>query len=324
MNTSEHYHRETSDSPQLRMLLIVPAYNEEKNVPLFVQTAAQELQAYDWQVLFVDDGSRDGTWEAVSRLADADKRVHGLRFARNFGHQNALKAGLLKAGRTNADLYITLDADLQHPLSLIPVMVEEWQKGAVSIVQAQRDDADRSISLFKKWTSGAFYGVFSWLSGVPMRPGMSDFRLIDRDCMEFLSSFDEQDFFLRGLLPWSGLKTAFIPYKPAERIHGQSKFTLKKMGALAMSGIVGYSTRPLYLALVVGLFSILVACAYLCYVIVVVCLGGTVSLGWPSIISTILGLGGIQLFVMGIMGIYLGKMFMENKNRPTFVIEEKV
>lgn len=309
---------------RLRMTLIVPAYNEEDNVPLFVQTAAQELQAYDWQVLFVDDGSRDGTWESISRLADTDKRVHGLRFARNFGHQNALKAGLQEAGRTNADLYITLDADLQHPISLIPMMVEEWQRGAVSIVQAKRNDSNRNLSLFKKWTSRAFYGIFSWLSGIPMQPGMSDFRLIDRDCMEFLSSFNEQDFFLRGLLPWSGLNTAFIPYKPAERIHGHSKFTLKKMGALAMSGIVGYSTRPLYLALVVGLISIMLACAYLCYVIVVACLGGTVSLGWPSIISTILGLGGIQLFIMGIMGIYLGKLFMENKNRPTFVIEEKI
>ena len=304
------------------LLLVVPAYNEEENIPLFVEEAERRLSEYNWAVLFVNDGSSDGTWSQISRLAQSSPNVHGICFARNFGHQNALKAGLEAALRFPADVYITLDADLQHPLSLIPDMVAEWRKG-VHIVQSQREDAGRSISWFKKLTSRTFYGVFSWLSGIPMQPGMSDFRLIDRSTLEFVDSCRDKDFFLRGMLPWSGLSTAVLPYAPAERMHGTSKFTLKKMCALAMSGIVGYSTRPLYLSITAGLIAMALAALYLVYVIVVACMGINVSLGWPSVIACVLGLGGIQLFILGILGIYLGKLFMEHKSRPTYVVAGK-
>lgn len=309
-------------TPYTTLLLVVPAYNEEENIPLFVEEAERQLSEFNWAVLFVNDGSSDGTWSQISRLAQSNANVHGICFARNFGHQNALKAGLEAALRFPADVYITLDADLQHPLSLIPQMVEAWMKG-VHIVQSQREDAGRSISWFKKLTSRAFYGIFSWLSGISMQPGMSDFRLIDRTTLEFVIGCRDKDFFLRGMLPWSGLSTTMLPYTPAERIHGSSKFTLKKMCALAMSGIVGYSTRPLYLSISLGLFAMAAAVIYFVYVIVVACLGVNVSLGWPSVIACILGLGGMQLFILGILGIYLGKLFMEHKSRPTYVVAEK-
>lgn len=309
-------------TPYTTLLLVVPAYNEEENIPLFVEEAERQLSEFNWAVLFVNDGSSDGTWSQISRLAQSHANVHGICFARNFGHQNALKAGLEAALRFPADVYITLDADLQHPLSLIPQMVEAWMKG-VHIVQSQREDAGRSISWFKKLTSRAFYGIFSWLSGISMQPGMSDFRLIDRTTLEFVIGCKDKDFFLRGMLPWSGLSTTMLPYTPAERIHGSSKFTLKKMCALAMSGIVGYSTRPLYLSISLGLFAMAAAVMYFVYVIVVACLGVNVSLGWPSVIVCILGLGGMQLFILGILGIYLGKLFMEHKSRPTYVVAEK-
>lgn len=309
-------------TPYTTLLLVVPAYNEEENIPLFVEEAERQLSEFNWAVLFVNDGSSDGTWSQISRLAQSHANVHGICFARNFGHQNALKAGLEAALRFPADVYITLDADLQHPLSLIPQMVEAWMKG-VHIVQSQREDAGRSISWFKKLTSRAFYGIFSWLSGISMQPGMSDFRLIDRTTLEFVIGCKDKDFFLRGMLPWSGLSTTMLPYTPAERIHGSSKFTLKKMCALAMSGIVGYSTRPLYLSISLGLFAMAAAVIYFVYVIVVACLGVNVSLGWPSVIACILGLGGMQLFILGILGIYLGKLFMEHKSRPTYVVAEK-
>lgn len=304
------------------LLLVVPAYNEEENIPLFVEEARRQLSEYNWAVLFVNDGSRDKTWDQITRLSQSSPNVHGICFARNFGHQNALKAGLEAAVHFPADAYVTLDADLQHPISLIPRMVEEWRKGA-HVVQSQREDAGRSISLFKKLTSRAFYGIFSWLSGIPMQPGMSDFRLIDRSTLEFVVGCQDKDFFLRGMLPWSGLSTTMLPYTPAERIHGASKFTFKKMCALAMSGIVGYSTRPLYLSISVGIAAMALAALYFIYVIVVACLGINISLGWPSVIACILGLGGIQLFILGILGIYLGKLFMEHKSRPTYVVAEK-
>lgn len=314
----------SKNSARVQVLLIVPCYNEEENVALFVQSAAENLQEFDWQVLFVNDGSRDGSWNAIEELHAQDSRVLGLCFARNFGHQNALKAGLEEAWQQHhADVYVTLDADLQHPLEFIPDMVKAWQNGA-RIVQARREDAGRRISFFKKFTSRCFYGVFSWLSGVKMQPGMSDFRLIDHGVLEFVVNCHDKDFFLRGLLPWSGLKTEILPYTPRERQFGESKFTLKKMCSLALSGIVGYSVRPLYISIILGLVSIMLAFAYFAYVIIVTCCGASrISLGWPSLIATVLAIGGVQLFMLGILGIYLGKLYMENKGRPTYVIGAK-
>lgn len=311
-----------TNAMETSIILIVPAYNEEENISLFVQEAERNLKDFHWGVIFVNDGSTDGTWRQICKAAETDSRVHGLAFSRNFGHQNALKAGLEEAGHLMADVYITLDADLQHPLTLIPEMVKKWKEG-VHIVQAQRDDTGRPISWLKKLTSRAFYKAFSWLSGIPMQPGMSDFRLVDRPTLEFVLKSGDKDFFLRGMLPWSGLSTTFLPYTPAEREHGESKFTIRKMCALAMSGIVGYSTRPLYVAIFIGLLAIAMAALYMVYVIVVSCLGLKISMGWPSIIACILGLGGLQLFIMGILGIYLGKLFMEQKSRPTYVVAER-
>lgn len=307
------------DTPKPSMLLIVPAYNEEENIPLFVQEAKRCLKDFRWDIIFINDGSHDGTWARICELAEEDSRIHGLTFSRNFGHQNALKAGLEEARSLMANVYITLDADLQHPISLIPSMMEHWKNG-VHIVQAQRNDADRSISWFKKLSSQAFYKIFTWLSGIPMQTGMSDFRLIDRFTLEFILECRDKDFFLRGMLPWSGLSTTILPYTPAERLHGSSKFTVKKMCSLAMSGIIGYSTKPLYIAVFIGLLAISLAFIYMIYVTIVTCMGLHVSLGWPSVIACILGLGGIQLLIMGILGIYLGKMFMEQRSRPTYVV----
>lgn len=307
-----------------RIQLVVPCYNEEQNIPLFVESAKACLSAFDWHVLFVNDGSRDGSWDVITAINKQDPRVQGLCFARNFGHQNALKAGLEEAWKHHhADVYVTLDADLQHPLEFIPEMVSAWQKGA-RIVQAARDDAGRRISLFKKLSSRAFYSFFSFLSGVEMQPGMSDFRLIDHGVLEFVVSCQDKDFFLRGLLPWSGLRMDILPYTPKERQHGVSKFTLRKMCALALSGIVGYSARPLYLSIVLGLISITLSLLYFAYVIVITLCGlSEVSMGWPSIIATVLAIGGVQLFILGILGIYVGKLYMENKARPTYVIGAK-
>ena len=313
---------EMTGKPSEKIILVVPAFNEEENIAPFVEEAKKHLGAFNWGILFVNDGSRDGTWKQILAQSQVNPNIHGICLARNFGHQNAIKAGLEAAVHFPADAYITLDADLQHPISLIPEMVEQWKKG-VHIVQSQRQDAGRPISLVKKHTSRLFYAVFSWLSNVPIQPGMSDFRLIDRSTLEFVNNCEDKDFFLRGMLPWSGLSTVVMPYAPAERIHGSSKFTMKKMCDLALSGIVGYSTRPLHLAIVIGLIAITLAFLYFLYVIVVVCIGIDVSLGWPSVIACILGLGGIQLFILGIMGIYLGKLFMEHKSRPTYVIAER-
>ncbi len=303
--------------------LIVPCYNEADNIPLFIQTAEQVLQDYDWHVCFVDDGSSDESWSSITQASAHNPRVHGISFARNFGHQNALKAGIEGAGQfADADVYITLDADLQHPLENIPAMIQAWQEG-YHIVQMQREDATRRISFFKKATSKAFYGIFSGLSGIKMQAGMSDFRLMDRAVINFIKNCAEKDLFLRGLLTWSGYKTKIIPYVPKERVHGSSKFTLRKMTHLAMSGIIGYSARPLHISISLGLICILLAIAYFAYVIISAVIGAPgIILGWPSLIATVLAMGGVQLTIIGLLGIYLGKLYMEQKNRPTYIVEE--
>ena len=311
------------DEPK-HILLIVPCYNEEKNIPLFVAEASSRLAGYDWEILFVNDGSQDASWQAIQQESKLSPRVHGICFARNFGHQNALKAGLEEAAlRYPADAYITLDADLQHPIALIPEMMQRMQDEKVHIVQAQRLDDGRKISLFKKLSSSLFYGVFSWISGISMQPGMSDFRLIDSHTLSFIVNSREKDLFLRGLLPWSGLSTYMLPYTPAERVHGVSQYTLRKMLSLSLSGIIGYSIRPLHLSIILGMSCIVLAFVYFAYVIAITIIGTNVEVGWPSVIATILALGGLQLFIVGIVGIYLGKMFTEVKGRPSYVIGER-
>lgn len=306
------------------IILIVPCYNEEKNLTLFAAAAETHLQDFSWDILFVNDGSSDDSWNIIRAMRDRDKRIHGINFARNFGHQNALKAGLEEASaHFAADAYVTLDADLQHPLELIPQMIKNMENTRTHIVQALREDKGRKISCFKILTSRLFYSVFSWLSGIRMLPGMSDFRVIDRHTLEFVVRANEKDLFLRGLLPWSGLSTVMFPYLPGERQNGVSQYTLKKMIALSLSGIVGYSARPLNLAIILGLVAIILALGYFIYVIVVYASGAHVEIGWPSLIGTMLAMGGVQLLIMGIMGLYLGKLFVESKNRPSYVIGDK-
>lgn len=304
------------------LVLIVPCYNEQDNIRLFVETVVTELAQFNWQILFVNDGSTDETWARIEEEHRKDERVHGLCFSRNFGHQNALKAGLEYASHIPAVAYVTLDADLQHPVSLIPTMMSAMALEGGRIVQALREDAERKISFFKKFTSRAFYSCFSMLSGISMRPGMSDFRLIDRQTLEFVLQCNERDLFLRGLLPWSGLKTVDVPYVPAERRFGESKFTLRKMLNLALSGVVGYSTKPLFLTMGVGCFSLALALTYFMYVMIVYFCGYPVSVGWASLVACVLGVGGVNMLMLGVVGVYLGKLFMEEKGRPTYVLSE--
>lgn len=310
---------------KLKVFLIVPSYNEEENIPLFVQTAEKQLSDYQWKVLFINDGSTDGTWDVIQKMHERNSCVHGLCFSRNFGHQQALSAGLNEALADDpSDVYITMDADLQHPIEFIHDMIREYRKG-VHIVQSLREDAGRNIPWLKKISSWGFYKIFSLLSGIDMNPGMSDFRLIDYQTLCFIAQCKEKDLFLRGLLPWSGLKMNALPYKPAERVHGTTKFTIKKMTDLAMSGIVGYSTRPLSIAALLGCVFIFLSLSYFIYVIVLIASGSEkVLVGWTSIIATVLALGGVQLFMLGIIGIYLGRFFMEHKQRPAYLIEKKV
>ncbi|MCQ2371799.1 MAG: glycosyltransferase family 2 protein [Akkermansia sp.] len=318
---------EKRNMPELQsaksIVLITPAYNEEENIQAFVHEVKIHLSDYSWMVVIIDDGSSDNTWKEIERSAGEDKRVKGIRFSRNFGHQAAIKAGVEWASTIEADAYVMLDVDLQHPIDLVPQMVE-MLNDEVHIVQGRRNDEGRKISFVKKFTSAMFYKVFTLLSGIRIEGGTSDFRALDRFALDFIINNIDKDAFLRGMLPWSGLQTEELCYFPKERVNGVSKFTMRKMCNLAMSGIIGYSTRPLYISLVLGSLCLLLSLMYFAYVVIILAIGKETAIGWASTIACILGLGGTQLLILGIMGIYLGKMFTELKPRPAYVISQTV
>jgi len=305
-------------SQPTRIVIVVPSYNEAGNIEVLVRALHQTLGPlpYDYRILFVDDGSSDHSLALLQQLSQSDSKVFYAELSRNFGHQNALKAGVDLAA--DADAVITMDGDMQHPPDLIPQMLEHWQNG-YDIVYTRRADAP-SESVFKNKTSSAFYRLMNQLSEVKFEPGTADFRLMDQSVVAVFSQFSESDLFIRGLVNWLGFKQYALDYVPQARFSGQSKYTLKKMLRFALQGITSFSIRPLYLAIYLGLS--LSAIAFVLYVIYVgysLYYGHVIS-GWASVISTIVFFGGLNLIVLGIIGIYIGKLFMQAKQRPNYVI----
>ena len=235
--------------------------------------------------------------------------------SRNFGHQNALKAGLDVA---TGDAIIAMDGDMQHPPELIPDMIQKWQDG-YDVVYTRRLE-DKKLPYFKNLTSRYFYKFINYISEIDIEPGTADFRLIDKKVGKVFFAFSENELFLRGLSSWVGFKQYAIDYEPATRFSGQSKYTIKKMMQFAMKGITSFSIRPLYLSIFVGVASTFLAfLLYVFYVLYSIYFGHVIS-GWASVIFTIVFFGGLNLIVLGIIGVYVGKLFMQSKNRPNYII----
>ncbi|MDD1651287.1 MAG: glycosyltransferase family 2 protein, partial [Methylococcaceae bacterium] len=232
--------------------IVIPAFNEAEGLSHLYQHLGSSLSetAVSWEVLFVDDGSKDKTWNEICRLCEADGRVRGLRLSRNFGHQSALLAGLAHA---RGDAVISMDADMQHPPELIPALVDAWQKGA-KIVKTVRIDPE-DLSWFKRVTSNGYYRLFSFLSGVEIKEGMADFRLMDRQVLDNLLQFKEEGLFLRGMVQWMGYPSVEIPFECGPRFAGTTKYSLRKMLRLAWHGVSSFSLVPLRVAIMTGLVS---------------------------------------------------------------------
>jgi len=304
-----------------RLSIIIPAFNEEGNVKAVYIELLRVLDPVEssWELIFVDDGSTDKTWHIIDTLNQADCRIKGIRLSRNFGHQYALLAGLQAS---TGSAIISLDADLQHPPELIPKLIEEWEKGN-KIVKTIRLDPENQ-PLLKKVTSKLFYKLFSYVSGVKIGSGMADYRLMDRQVLEDILSFREEGLFLRGLVQWVGYKNTCIPYTCAERFSGTTKYTLFKMMKFAWHGVSSFSIVPLRIGILFGLIASAVSFASVLYAIMGKIIEGHTVPGWASSLAIISFLFGILFLFLGILGEYVGRILLEVRDRPRFIVSERL
>jgi polyisoprenyl-phosphate glycosyltransferase len=304
-----------------KIAIIIPSYNEETNIDVMVKTLHEVMQKlpYNYCFVFVDDGSSDATLQKLETLSKIDEKLFFAALSRNFGHQNALKAGVDLVKNTS-DAVITMDGDMQHPPTLIPELIKKWEEG-FDVVYTIRDE-DKTLSYFKQKTSKWFYALMNKLSEVEFEPGTADFRLMDKKVVAVFSDFSENELFIRGIINWIGFKQYAINYKPHARFSGKSKYTVGKMFQFALQGITSFSTRPLHIAIFLGVGLTLFAFIFFIgYVIYSLYFGHSIS-GWASLLSTVVFFGGLNLIVLGIIGIYIGKLFMQSKGRPNYLIRE--
>jgi glycosyltransferase involved in cell wall biosynthesis len=296
--------------------IVIPAHNEEENIIVIADRIEKVFStlAYDFEILVIDDGGTDKTLAVIEELAKTRSNFFYIEFSRNFGHQPALKAGLDHA---KGDCVISLDADLQHPPELFKQMLEKWEEG-YEVVYTRRKE-DKTQSLKKRKSSQYFYKLLNSLSDIKIESGTADFRLLDRVVIDVFKKFKENDLFIRGLIKWLGFKQYAIDYMPEKRYAGASKYNISKMRRLAIQGVTSLSTKPLHTAVYLGFFFSMLSLLYVPYVVYALVDGHPVS-GWASLITTVAFFGGLQLIILGIIGIYIGKMFMETKNRPTYII----
>lgn len=306
---------------QKKIAIVIPSYNEEPNIEVMVNSLHEVMQnlSYDYRFVFVDDGSSDNSFKKLETLSKTDDRLFFASLSRNFGHQNAIKAGV-DLVKQNSDAVITMDGDMQHPPSLIPDLIKKWEEG-YDVVYTIRDE-DKALSYFKNRTSKLFYSMMNKLSEVEFEPGTADFRLMDKKVVDVFSDFSENELFIRGIISWIGFNQYAINYKPHARFSGKSKYTISKMFQFASQGITSFSTRPLHIAIFLGLgITVFAFVFFIGYVIYSIYYGHVIS-GWASLLSTVVFFGGLNLIVLGIIGIYIGKLFIQSKRRPNYLIRE--
>ncbi|MDA1044956.1 MAG: glycosyltransferase family 2 protein [Verrucomicrobia bacterium] len=301
--------------------IVLPAYNEGENIRPFYdvlkKVLLQELPAFQHEIIFVNDGSKDNTWEAISDLIKTDDRVRGIRFSRNFGHQAALTAGM-NAARGKA--VVTMDCDLQDPSSLIPEMVKKWQAGA-KIVYARR--ISRHDRPFKRWTADLYYRLLAKSTEFNLPRDVGDFRLMDRVALNSLLDLDEHARYLRGMVAWLGFRHDFADFDRPERIHGETNYTFRKMTHLAMDGILSFTFLPLRVGVWIGMLSILVSGLFFSYMIVDSIFFHQEYPLYKWLVVLLLAFVGLQFMFLWILGEYIGRIYNDVRKRPLYVIEER-
>ena len=300
-----------------KITILLPAYNEEKSFDLIrsnMNRVIEENPGYTWEFLLVNDGSTDHTLQQMIRLHDEDAHFSYLDLSRNYGKEIAMMAGF---DYVDADAMIIMDADMQHPINVIPEMIQWWEQGYDDVYAQRRTSKE---TWFKRKTSQLYYKLLQGTTRIPIQQNTGDFRLLDRSCIEALRQMRETERNTKGLYSWIGFKKKGIYYDQLERTEGESKWRFSALLNLALNGITSYTTAPLRIASILGLLISLVAFLYLIYIWASTMLFGEPVAGYPTIMVTMLFLGGIQLLGLGIIGEYLGRVFNEVKGRPGYFI----
>ena len=311
----------------MKLAIVVPCYNEQEVLPdtvkkltvLMNELTGTVKVSKDSFIMFVDDGSRDDTWQLISKYASEYDNVQGLKLAGNVGHQNALLAGLMTV-RTEVDAAISIDADLQDDIAVISEMTDKYNEG-FDIVYGVRS-ARKTDTFFKRFTAEGFYKLMKAM-GAKSVYNHADFRLMSSRALEGLAQFKERNLFLRGIVPTIGYKSDCVYYERKERTAGESKYPLKKMLAFAFDGITSFSIKPMSFIMGAGVFLIICAIAFAVYAFHSYITGNVVS-GWTSIVLSLWFIGGLVLFSIGVVGQYVGKIYIEVKERPRYIVEERV
>ncbi len=308
------------------LYIVVPCYNEEEALPITSESFLAELETLvnkekispESRVLFVNDGSNDGTWDIITELSERDEHFIGISLSRNQGHQNALLAGLTEA-KNNCDITVSIDCDGQDDISAVEKMIDEYLNGS-EVVYGVRSSRD-SDTFFKRFTAESFYRLLETM-GAEVVFNHADYRLVSSKALDGLSQFQEKNLFLRGIFPLIGFKSSTVEYQRHERLAGKTHYPLRKMAALAVDGVTSLSVKPLRIITVLGLIISVISFIGTIWAFVMHCIGSTVD-GWASVTCIVCFLGGIQLVSLGVIGEYIGKIYMEVKGRPRYIISER-
>ena len=311
----------------VKLYLAVPCYNEEevlfdtteKLTKKYDQLIADGKITNDSKIVYIDDGSKDKTWEIISELYKTNTYVNGIKMSRNRGHQNALLGGLMTI-KDDCDCVISIDADLQDDINAFDKMIEDFENGSEIVYGVRSKRA--TDTAFKRMTAQGFYKILSAL-GAEVVYNHADFRLMSRRALNALAEFKEVNLFLRGLVPLVGYKSSVVEYERSERLAGESKYPLKKMLGLAWDGVTSLSMKPIRMITALGVIVFCISIIMLIYSFVMWAIGNTVS-GWTSMTVSIWAIGGLQILAIGVVGEYIGKIYMETKNRPRFIVEEQL
>lgn len=303
-----------------KISILIPCYNEEASLPLLYNELVRLMDSqtnYAWEVLMVNDGSKDRTLEIIKYLRKKDNRICYIDLSRNFGKEKAMLAGF---DYVTGDCMVIMDADLQHPPYIVNEMITKWEAG-YDDVYAKRKSRGKEPWLRKQF-SLLFYKILQKTTKIEILPNVGDFRLLDRKCIESLKQLRETERYTKGMYCWIGYKKTAVEFEQQDRQAGQSSWNFLSLLSLAIEGIVSFTTFPLKIATIVGVFTSLCAFIYMIYVIIKAILWGDPVSGFPTLLSVILFLGGIQLLALGIIGEYIGRIFHETKRRPVYIVRE--